>query len=82
MTHGVLRSGTDVSIRKFDFVIPSALHGVGAVLDIAATAELSNYQLYPTPDASDAKSLQGDWEVVGSHLRKAIQAQEERQSSS
>jgi hypothetical protein len=77
MTHRVLRSSVGM-IRQYDFVMPSALQGAGTVMDIAGTAELSNYRLHATPDLSDAKAFHGDWRAVGRHLRRAVGREGER----
>lgn len=71
MTHRVLRPRVGI-VRKYDFVMPSTLQGVGTVIDIAGTAESSNYRLYSTPGVSDAKGLKSDWQAVGDHLRRAM----------
>jgi hypothetical protein len=77
MTHQVFRRGVG-TLRRYGFVMPSTLQGVGSVVDIAGTAELSNYRLHPTPKASDAKGLRSDWQTVGDHLRRAMELEGER----
>ena len=75
MTHQVLRSGVG-RIRKYDFAMPSAAQGAGTIIDIAGTAELSNYRLHPTGQGSDANALCSDWATVGKHLRNAMAAED------
>jgi hypothetical protein len=74
MTHQVLRSRVG-TIRKYDFVMPSAVQGAGTVIDLGGVAELSNYRLYATPQMSDAKALESDWKAVGNHLRRAMDSE-------
>jgi len=56
----------------FLFVMPTFIQGMGSVLDIGGTRELSNYNISRTPAEADAKAMVADWSTVGADLAKAL----------
>lgn len=67
---GVVRAETKTVCR--DYVMPSALQGLSLILDLGATAQLSNYRLYRTPEDSDREHLRADWRAIAGDLRNAM----------
>ena len=53
------------------FVMPSFLQGMGSVLDIAGTRELTNYNESRSPREADAQAMANDWYVVAGDMRVA-----------
>ncbi len=66
------------AVRRYDFVMPSAVDGIGSLIDIGATAELSNYRLHPSANESDEAGLRSDWQVIGRHFRSAMRSEKAR----
>lgn len=59
-------------IERSDFLFakPSFLDGAARIFDLGST--LNEYNGSPSAEQADDAALRGDWEVVGSDLRWAV----------
>lgn len=55
----------------FLFARPSALEGIGRILDFAGS--YNQYNTSPTPEEADARAIRSDFEAVGRDLRAACE---------